>query len=256
MKAVFLGTGTSCGVPVIGCDCSVCVSTDPRNKRRRSSLYLTDGVTHLIVDTTPDFREQALTFRVPRVDAVFYTHAHADHVFGLDDIRRFNTIQRQSIPAYGSEETVADLKRIFNYVNSREVPGVYRPQVEFVSIDGPVEVGAFRVEPLPVTHGRMATFGYQVVHGARRLGYIPDCASMSDDVVRRLAGADVMILDALRHLPHSTHLTVEESLTYLRRIGAGRSYLTHMTHDIDHAVLSAALPERIHVSWDGLQIDW
>ncbi|MCE9615657.1 MAG: MBL fold metallo-hydrolase [Lentisphaerae bacterium] len=255
MNVTFLGTGTSVGIPAIGCQCPVCQSTDPRNNRRRTSLYVQAGGTHLVIDTPPDFREQMLTYRVPRIDAVLFTHAHADHIFGFDDIRRFNAMQDAVIPAYGSASTIADLRRIYNYVESEQDPGVYRPQIDFRTIDRRVQVGGAVVEALPVEHGSKPTHGYVVRAGGVGIGYFPDCHRLEDSVVSQLAGLDVMILDGLRHRPHSTHLTVAESVAYLTRIGARQSYLTHMCHDLDHAATEASLPGGIRVAYDGLVLD-
>jgi len=255
MKAVFLGTGTSVGVPVIGCDCAVCTSSDPRNRRRRASLYLEAADSHIVVDTTPDFREQALQFKIPRVDAVLFTHSHADHIFGFDDIRRFNTIQDSVIPAYGSAETIGDLKRVFNYIRTEKVPGVFRPRIEYREISGCFDIGSIHIVPVEVIHGAKRTLGYRFENSGCALGYVPDCHEMSDDAVDRLKGLDVMILDALRHKPHKTHLTVEESVRLLERIGAKESYITHMCHDLDHNETQKLLPESIHVSYDGLIIE-
>lgn len=255
MKAIFLGTGTSCGVPIIGCDCRVCTSSDTRNYRRRSSLYVEAADTHVVIDTTPDFRDQVLTFGVPRVDALLYTHAHADHVLGLDDIRRFNTMQGGTVPAYGSASTIDDLMRIFDYVNRQEVPGVYRPKVDFISVDSSFSCGGFNIEPLSVTHGVTPTFGYLMEAEGHSVGYIPDCSTMSDETVARLQGIDLMILDGLRHKPHETHLTVNESVGFLERISAGRSYITHMTHDLDHEETESTMPDGIQVAYDGLVVN-
>ncbi|MBM4148915.1 MAG: MBL fold metallo-hydrolase [Lentisphaerae bacterium] len=259
MKAVFLGTGTSAGVPVIGCACAVCRSSDPKNRRRRTSLYLSAGGTHLVVDTPPDFRDQALEYGIERVDAVLFTHAHADHIFGFDDIRRFNTMQGEVIPAFAPPATVEHLRRVFDYISTEEEPGVYRPLIEFVGVEGPFEVGAFRVEPLPVRHdprGR-PTVGYLVSEEGRSIGYVPDCVEMSDAVIERLRGVDVMVLDALRvHPPHMSHFTVDESLEVLRRIGAGKSFLIHMCHDLDHEETNRLLPDGISLSYDGMTLDW
>jgi len=253
-KATFLGTGTSSGVPIIGCDCAVCMSADPRDSRRRTSLYLEAGGVHLLVDTPPDFREQALAYRLPRVDAVFFTHAHADHIFGFDDIRRYNTMQRQVIPAYAGEGTLQDLRRVFDYISTESQPGYYRPQIDFRLLEGPVQVGEVTVEPLPVVHGPRPTYGFLFGCGAVRFAYVPDCKSIPAATLERIRGVDVMVLDALRHRPHATHMTVEESLACLGQIGARDAYLIHMCHDLAHAELEAAVPPGVHVAYDGLVV--
>ena len=257
MKVVFLGTGTSVGIPVIGCDCPVCRSPDPRNKRRRSSVYVVAGGVSMVIDTSLDFREQALTFAVPRVDAVLITHSHADHIFGLDDIRRYNTIQGTMIPVYGSQETIADLKRIFNYVSvGVSEPGVFRPQLEFSEVSGTFEIGAVRVEALPVLHGRFQTYGYRLDCEGRSFGYVPDCKEMPETTIARFQGVDTMVLDGLRKRPHPTHLTVEAAVGLLQRIGAKHSYLTHMCHDLDHEETQESLPTGIFISCDGMTLTW
>ncbi len=251
---LFLGTGTSVGVPMIGCDCAVCTSSNPRNRRRRTSLYIVCGETHILVDTPPDFREQALAYGVRRIDGVLFTHAHADHIFGFDDIRRFNTIQDSLIPAFGGPGTVADLRRVFNYVQAEVVPGHYRPRITFSVMDGPFELGAVRVTPIPVEHGETETFGFRFDHAGTALGYIPDCHNMTAQAVASLQGLDVMVLDALRHRPHRTHLTIADSLGLLERIKARHSYLIHLCHEVEHDALSAALPAGVQVAYDGLRL--
>jgi len=255
LKATFLGTGTSSGIPIIGCDCEVCTSRDPRDRRRRTSLYLEAGGVHLLVDTPPDFREQALTFRMPRVDAVFFTHSHADHIMGFDDIRRYNTMQREVIPAYAGESTMRDLRRVFDYITTESEPWAYRPQIDFRLLEGAVRVGEVTVEPLPVVHGARPANGFLFSAGGHRLAYVPDCKVMPEETLERLHGVDVMVLDALRHRQHATHMTVEESLACLDRIGAKRSYLIHLCHELCHAGLEGALPTGVQVAYDGLVIE-
>jgi phosphoribosyl 1,2-cyclic phosphate phosphodiesterase len=257
MKVTFLGTGTSVGIPVIGCDCTICHSPDLRNRRRRSSIYIEAGGFHIVIDTSLDFREQVLEYRVPRIDAVLITHSHADHIFGLDDIRRFNTMQGGSIPVYGSPGTITDLKRIFSYVD-QAVPelGVYRPQIDFLEIKGRIPVGPFMVDALPVLHGKTETCGFRLEWSGLTLGYVPDCKVMPDSTVSAFKGVDVMILDGLRHRDHPTHLSVDSALGLLAKIGAKRSYLTHVCHDLDHEETQESLPPATYLACDGMTLTW
>ena len=254
LELTFLGTGTSVGIPMIGCHCRVCASNDPRNTRRRTSLHVSTGEVAFVIDTPPDFRQQVLDFGIERVDAVVFTHAHADHIFGFDDIRRFNTLKGGVIPAYGDAETLGDVQRVFSYIGNKPSPhGLYRPLVDFIEVTEPFQVGDVRLTPLDVQHGRKMT-GYRMDHEQHRIGYVPDCHGMPASTVKRLAGVDVMILDALRYRPHPSHICVQESLELLSKIGAKASYLIHLCHDVDHAELEATLPPSVHVSYDGLRL--
>lgn len=255
MKFTFLGTGTSSGVPAIGCRCAVCQSGDPRNKRRRSSLYVRTAGMHIIVDTPPDFRDQALTFGVSRVDAVLITHAHADHVFGFDDIRRFNEIQDAVIPVYGSPATLAAMNRFFPYVHQTAQPGLSYPRVDFQAVEAPFAIGPVRIEPLAVEHAGIETYGYRLEADGRTLGYVPDCHRLSAAAAQRLCGLDCLILDGLRRKPHPTHFSLDQSVAELKRLGARRSFITHMTHDLDHAATAQALPAGVEIPYDGLMVE-
>lgn len=244
---------------MIGCECEVCRSTDGRDRRRRAALWVEGDGHCLLIDAPPDLREQALAYRIPRVDSVLITHAHADHVFGLDDLRRFNTIQRMAIPVRGGRPTLEDLRRIFDYVLRAPEPGVYRPELVFEEVESgqPLFCGGLTVTPLPVEHGDIPTLGYRIDDKqGRSLGYVPDCSAMSQATIQRLNGLDIMILDALRDRPHRSHLTLNDSVALLQRIGAKRSFVTHLCHDLSHATVVRRLPEGIDVPWDGLTVAW
>ncbi len=239
---------------MIGCDCAVCRLDNPKNKRRRCSLYVQAGGKHLLFDTPPDFRDQVLTFGVKRVDAVFITHPHADHIFGFDDVRRFSDLQQGHIPVCGSPETIASMRIKFDYVDkaSHSFGGV--PRVVFTEMTAPVEAGRARVTPVPVMHGEEPVYGFRVDANGKSLAYIPDCSGIPDESFQSLESLDVMILDGLRPSKHATHFSIEECVEHLQRIGAKRSFLTHLTHHSDHDVLQASLPAGIEVPWDGLTV--
>lgn len=255
MNLTFLGTGTSHGIPAIGCTCSVCRSADPHNRRRRTSVYVRADDYHLVIDTPLDFREQVLTFGVERVDAVLLTHPHADHIFGFDDLRRFCYLQKMTLPVYASTETVARMSSTFDYVLSTGGMDDSLPRVAFHSVSSEFACGPLRVTPLEVAHGSGKAYGYLVQHEGRSVAYIPDCSGLEEGMVSRLRGVDVMILNALRHRPHPKHMALEESIATLQAIGAGSSYITHLCHDLDHEATQALLPPRCHVPYDGLQVE-
>ncbi len=252
-RVTVLGSGTSHGVPMIGCTCPTCTSTDPRDVRTRPSIYIeVPGGPCLLVDTSTDMRQQALRHRIARVDAILYTHSHADHVFGLDDVRRFNQIQRESIPCFGDARTVADLRRTFWYVfDGLERVGGGVPKLELRDIDGPFEIGGVRIVPVPVLHGPRPILGFRF----GRFAYLTDCNAIPEASMALLGGLDVLVLDAVRYKPHSTHFSVAEAVAASIRIGAGRTLLTHIAHDLRHAEASATLPAGVELSYDGLTFE-
>jgi phosphoribosyl 1,2-cyclic phosphate phosphodiesterase len=231
-RVTFLGTGTSHGVPMIGCDCATCHSTDPRDSRLRPSIYVeAPGRGRILVDSSTDLRQQALRYNVTRVDAVVYTHSHADHILGLDELRRFNMLQAGSIPCYADARTWAALKKTFFYVfdeMARQGGGI--PQLEVREIDGPFEAAGVRIVPVPILHGRTPILGLRF----GTFAYLTDCSAIPDTSWPLLAGVETLVIDALRHKPHPTHFTVAEAVAAIERIAPVRAYLTHMAHDLPH----------------------
>jgi phosphoribosyl 1,2-cyclic phosphate phosphodiesterase len=251
-RVTFLGTGTSHGVPMIGCRCAVCLSDDPRDKRLRPSILVQSAAASVLVDTSPDLRQQALTHGIDRVDAVLYTHSHADHIMGLDDVRRFNHLQRRPLPCYATEATWGNLRRTFHYVFAdRPHEGGGVPEIEPHVIEGSLVVAGLRVTPIPVWHGAMPVLGFRFGSFA----YLTDCNRLDDGAWPLLEDVDTLVVDALRDRPHSTHFTVREALSVVERVAPRCAYLTHMTHDLGHRATNARLPAGVELSYDGLVID-
>ena len=252
MKVLFLGTGTSHGVPMIGCTCAVCRSDDPRDVRTRPSVLVTlDNGRPILIDTSTDLRQQALRFGVDRVDAVLYTHSHADHIFGLDDTRRYTAITGKPLPLFADDGTLEDLKRVFAYAFTPAGEGGGVPSLAPFRIDGPFTLFEQPVVPVPLLHGRRPILGFRL----GRLAYLTDCNAIPEASWPLLEGLDVLVLDALRDRPHPTHFTVAQAVEAALRIGARRTYLTHLCHEVGHAALLARLPAGIEPAWDGLRLD-
>jgi phosphoribosyl 1,2-cyclic phosphate phosphodiesterase len=253
VRILFLGTGTSHGVPMIGCDCAVCQSTDPRDQRCRPSIYLElgDG-TRVLVDTTPDLRAQALRYDVRRVDVLLFTHAHADHVMGLDEVRRYNVLSRAPMPVYGDAQTLADLRRMFGYVFDSDAPkGGGMPDLRLWTLGGRFCLGRQEVVPVPLRHGDRMILGFRL----GRFAYLTDCNGVPESSLALLGDLDVLVLDALRRRPHPTHFTLDEAVGVARRVGARQTLFTHIAHDLAHNETCAALPAGMALAHDGLTID-
>ncbi len=255
MKLTFLGTGTSFGVPQIGCDCAVCRSDDPRDKRTRVGAVIEGAGTRLLIDAPPELRLQLIANRVDDVDAVLFTHEHADHTHGIDDIRAISVRRGRALPMYGPPETLTMLRDRFGYIFDqavRAIPGTSKPEGALIDVTPgvPFDVGGLEVVALEVPHGRARVFGYRV----GPIGYVTDAKTLPDAAIETLRGVQVLVLNALFRTEHPTHLSLGEAVEVARRIGAARTYFTHLTHHNAHAVLEAEFPDGIHPAFDGLQV--
>jgi phosphoribosyl 1,2-cyclic phosphate phosphodiesterase len=249
-RVTILGSGTSHGVPMIGCSCAVCRSDDPRDKRSRPSICLeVEQGPSVLVDTSTDLRQQALAHGLGRVDAILFTHSHADHIMGLDDVRRFNQMQKSAIPAYADPVTVAALKQAFFYIfDPATEKGGGLPQIVLHEVDGPFAIAGLPVQPVPLIHGTRPILGYRFGNFA----YLTDCNRIPDETWPLLEGVEIMILDALRHRWHPTHFNVAEALQVVERVKPRQTYFTHICHDLPHVATNALLPAGVELAYDGL----
>ena len=246
-----LGSGTSSGVPTIGCTCEVCSSADPRDKRLRPSILLQYDGRNVVVDTTPDFRQQVLRARLNRLDAILYTHAHADHILGLDDVRPFNFRQKEPIPVYGTEDTLAGLRRVFCYAFDEKVESMV-PKLDLRTMDEtPFDVFGLQFTPVRVIHGKGVVYGFRFASAA----YLTDHSEIPEESKAQLRDLDVLFLDALRHRPHPTHTTLSRAVELAEELRPKRAFFTHMCHDLAHERTEATLPSHIRLAYDGLEID-
>ena len=252
IRITVLGSGTSVGVPTIGCHCEVCTSADPRDQRLRPSVLVSYEGRNILIDTTPDFRTQALRARIERLDAVVFTHAHADHLMGLDDVRPFNFRQRQPIPIYASADTMAAIQRCFPYIFDNLEKESNVPKLEPRTISSqPFDVFGVEFLPVPVLHGSQPILGFRFARAA----YLTDHSAIPEDSLPLLEGLDVLFLDALRYRPHPTHSTVERSIATVERLKPRRTFFTHICHDLGHERDGRLLPPHIRLAYDGLEID-
>lgn len=252
MEIIILGSGTSMGVPMAGCDCRVCQSNDPKDKRLRTSVFIRTDNARILIDTSADYRQQMLRENIRDLDAVLYTHHHVDHILGMDDLRSFNLLNRHSIPLYGMAETMENIRRVFTYAFNNEKQASSIPMLEINIInDQPFQVADVPVIPIPLFHGKMPVLGFRIGNFA----YCTDVSFIPETSYDLLKNVDVLILDALRYRPHPTHFSIDEAVAEAQKIAAGKTYFTHISHQVLHAEAEAALPENIHLAYDGLRFN-
>ena len=250
MKITFLGTGTSIGVPRIGCSCPVCTSEDPKNKRLRCALHLEHEDYSLLVDTGPDLRTQALRYQIDHVDCVLFTHGHADHLHGLDDVRCYCFDRDGPLPCYANQHTIERIEHVFDYAFDKNAPST-TPQITLHPIEGPFSVCGLEIEPLTIYHGRAPVLAFRIGDFA----YVTDTNRIPDEAMERLHDLDVLVLGALRHKAHPTHFNIEQALAIVEKLQPAQTYLTHMAHDLDHHQTNTELPQGVELAYDGLVLE-
>ncbi|MBZ5566820.1 MAG: MBL fold metallo-hydrolase [Acidobacteriia bacterium] len=254
MKATLtvLGSGTSMGVPTIGCPCAVCNSSDPRDRRTRPSIMVEYGGHRILIDSSPDFREQAIREGIRHLDAVLYTHAHADHILGLDDLRPLTFHTAGKIPLYAQPSAIGRIREMFSYIFAGDYKYGGIAQVELNPLHGPLDLHGVCFEPIAIMHGDAEICGFRFSSAA----YVTDFSEIPERSMARLSGLDILILDALRHKPHPTHSTVANSLALIERLQPRRAFFTHISHDLDHERTNATLPANVRLSHDGLKLEF
>jgi phosphoribosyl 1,2-cyclic phosphate phosphodiesterase len=247
LKLTILGSGTSTGVPVLGCHCTVCRSTEPRNNRTRCSALFEWSGYKVLIDTATDFRQQALREGIEQIDSVLYTHAHADHVHGIDDLRTFTLVSGRAIPVYAAPGILERIQGLFNYIFSEsDAPG-YRPRLQVNQVTGPFELFGQLVTPVPLVHGSGESLGYRVGN----LAYVVDCSAIPESSWSLLQGLEVLVIDALRFRRHDSHFSIREAIEVAEKLRVPRTLLTHLTHDIDYPQHASSLPAGVEFAYDG-----
>jgi phosphoribosyl 1,2-cyclic phosphate phosphodiesterase len=248
-----LGSGTSVGVPTVGCDCAVCHSSDPHDRRTRPSVMISYSGRNVLIDTTPDFREQALREKIMTLDAVFYTHTHADHILGIDDLRPLSYKHRPGkLPLYATPPACDFLRNMFGYIFTPTYAFGGLPQVELHPVEGPVELFGARFEPVTVIHGDTPIVGYRFGSSA----YLTDHSAVPAETLEKLRGLDILFLDALRYKPHPTHSTIEQSLQIVEAVKPKRAFFTHVCHDLPHQETNVTLPADVRLAFDGMKLEF
>ncbi|MBI5599233.1 MAG: MBL fold metallo-hydrolase [Deltaproteobacteria bacterium] len=254
MKIRILGCGTSTGVPVIGCRCEVCSSDEPRNRRTRTSALIQSGGKNgknILIDTSTDLRVQSLKNDIERIDAVLFTHPHADHVHGIDDLRVFNLIQKEIIPCYGDRLTVERIKKAFDYIFTDSEYDGWKPSLSLSAIEEPFELFGLKVTPVGIYHGTAVITGWRINDAA----YLTDCSSVPPESLERLRGVNVLIVGALRRRPHPSHFSIDQAVELSRKLSPERTVLTHLSHNVDYVKDGDTLPSAVELAYDGMEID-
>jgi len=246
----FLGTGTSHGVPVVGCSCKTCTSSNPKNKRMRSSIFLEVNNLDILIDTTPELRLQMLNNNIDNVDLVLFTHAHADHIMGFDDIRVINWLNNKTVPCFGNKKTINHLRTAFDYIFNPSQIGGGIPQVTLNKVKESFVFESLKIEPLKVKHGKLDVYGYKI----KNIAYITDCSFIPEETMEKIKNIDLLILDALRFEKHPTHMNLEEALAIVKEINPKKTFFTHISHEMEHDEVNNILPTNVKLAYDGLQL--
>ena len=251
MKITFLGTGTSYGVPMVGCECRVCTSDNPKNSRMRSSIYISEGEYNILIDAATELRIQCLKNSVKSLDAVLLTHSHADHVLGFDDLRHFNRKRKINIPVYGSVKTVNDVHRMFSYAFKEVSSNGSKPKVTLIPIEGNLNLYGMEIIPVDVMHGEEMVTAYRF----KKFAYVTDVSQIPQDSMEKLKGLDLLIIAALRNIPHEKHFSIEQAISVVAKLKPKQTFFTHIAHEVEHEETDKSLPAGIKLAYDGLSID-